>query len=80
MKKTAIKKTVSLRPDVWDYISKYSQGNASAFIHEAQYRNQHLKKSLIEGYRTMASDRRIADDIVLWDTTLIDGLRVEDNL
>jgi hypothetical protein len=81
MKKTAIKKTISLRPDVWEYITSHAQGNASAFINEAitQYRNQQLQKSLIKGYRAMASDPRLAKDIVLWDTTLMDGLSDEDN-
>jgi hypothetical protein len=81
MKKTAIKKTISLRHDVWEYVSSQAHGNASAFINEAisQYRNQQLHKSLIKGYRAMASDRKLADDLALWDTTLPDGLNDEDN-
>lgn len=81
MKTTVIKKTISLRPDIWDYVSSQAKGNASAFINEAlsQYRNQQLHKALIQGYRAMASDRRLAEDLVLWDTTLLDGLSDEDN-
>jgi hypothetical protein len=81
MKKTVIKKTISLQPDVWEYVSMQAQGNASAFINEAlsQYRGYQLQKGLIQGYRKMASDRRLADDLVLWDTTLLDGLDDEDH-
>jgi hypothetical protein len=81
MKKTAIKKTISLKPDVWEYVSSQAHGNASAFINEAisQYRSRQLHKTLIEGYRAMASDREIADDLALWDTTLLDGLSDEEN-
>jgi hypothetical protein len=81
MKKTVIKKTISLRPDVWEYVSIQAHGNASAFINEAlsQYRNQQLQKALIEGYQNMAADRQLVDDLTLWDTTLLDGLGDEDN-
>jgi hypothetical protein len=81
MRKTAVKKTVSLRPDVWEYISSQAQGNASAFINEAisQYRRRQLHKALIKGYKEMASDQSLADDLALWDTTLLDGMNDEDN-
>jgi hypothetical protein len=76
MKKTAIKKTISLRPEIWEYISSHAKGNASAFVNEAlsHYRSRELENALIKGYRTMASDRQLSDDLVLWDTTLMDGL------
>jgi hypothetical protein len=81
MKKPAVKKTISLRPDMWEYVSSQANGNASAFINEAlsQYRKQQLHKTMIQGYRTMASDPKLADDLSLWDTTLSDGLSDEDN-
>jgi hypothetical protein len=81
LRKTVVKKTISLRPDVWEYVSSQAHGNASAFINEAlsQYRNQQLQNALIKGYRTMASDRQFADDVNLWDTTLLDGLSDEGN-
>jgi hypothetical protein len=81
MKKTAVKKTISLQPDIWDYVSSNAQGNASAFINEAlsHYRSQQIKNALIKGYQIMASDRQLADDLALWDTTLLDGLSDEDN-
>jgi hypothetical protein len=81
LKKTVIKKTISLRPDVWEYVSIQAEGNASAFINEAisQYRNQQLQKSLIRGYQAMASDPELAEDLVHWDTTLLDGLDDEEH-
>jgi hypothetical protein len=81
MKKTAVKKTISLRPDMWEYVSSQANGNASAFINEAlsQYRIRQLHRSMIKGYRAMASDVKLADDLSLWDTTLLDGLIDEDN-
>ena len=81
MKKTAIKKTISLRPDMWEYVSSQANGNASAFINEAlaHYRRLRLQNALIKGYQTMATDRRLADDLVLWDTTLLDGIDNEEN-
>ena len=81
MKKTVIKKTISLRPEIWEYVSSEAQGNASAFINEAltQYRSEQIRKAMVKGYRTMASDRRLAEDMILWDTTLWDGLTDEDN-
>ncbi len=81
MRKTVIKKTISLQPDVWEYVSRHSQGNASAFINEAlsEYRSRQLHNAMITGYRAMASDRRLAEDLVLWDTTLLDGLNDEEN-
>jgi hypothetical protein len=81
MKKTVIKKTISLRPDIWEYVSSQANGNASAFINEAlaQYRSLHLQNAMIKGYQTMAADRHITDDLVLWDTTLLDGIDDEEN-
>jgi hypothetical protein len=40
---------------------------------------QQINNALIKGYRKMASDRQLADDLALWDTTLLDGLSDEDN-
>lgn len=76
MKKTVVKKTVSLQPDVWEYISSQANDNASAFINEAvrSYRRRQLREAMIEGYRAMASDPRLAEDLASWDTTLQDGL------
>jgi hypothetical protein len=81
MKKMAVKKTISLPQDMWEYVSSNANGNASAFINEAlsQYRIQQLQKNLVQGYRTMAADAKLADDLSLWDTTLLDGLSDEDN-
>jgi hypothetical protein len=81
MRSTVVKKTISLRPDVWEYVSSQAQGNASAFINEAlsEYRRQQLHKAMVRGYQAMASDRRLAEDLILWDTTLLDGLGDEDN-
>jgi hypothetical protein len=81
MKHTAIKKTISLRPDVWEYVSMQAHGNASAFINEAlsQYRSQQLQKAMIQGYQAMTTDQRLKDDLVLWDTTLLDGLDDDDH-
>jgi hypothetical protein len=81
MKKTAVKKTISLRPDVWEYVSSQANGNASAFINEAisEYRTRQLHKSMVEGYQAMASDSEILEDLELWDTALLDGLSDEDN-
>ncbi|GEM_PF-4440408 len=81
MKKTVVKKTVSLQPDVWEYISSQANDNASAFINEAvrSYRRQRLREAMIEGYRAMASDPRLAEDLAFWDTTLQDGLSDEDH-
>ena len=81
MKKRAVKKTVSLQADVWEYISSQAKDNASAFINEAlrDYRRWQLRKSLIQGYKAMASQEQLAKDLALWDTTLRDGLSDEDH-
>jgi DNA-binding phage protein len=81
MRKRAVKKTVSLQPDVWEYVASQAKGNASAFINEAlrDYRRRQLHKSMIQGYKAMASQAQIAEDLALWDTTLLDGLSDEDN-
>jgi hypothetical protein len=81
MRKTAVKKTVSLQPDVWEYVSSQAKDNASAFINEAlrDYRRRQLHKSLIQGYKAMASQEQLVKDLALWDTTLLDGLCDEDN-
>ena len=81
MRKRAVKKTVSLQPDIWEYVSSQAKDNASAFINEAlrDYRKQQLHKSLIQGYKAMASQAHLVKDLALWDTTLLDGLCDEDN-
>jgi hypothetical protein len=81
MRKTAVKKTVSLQADVWEYVSSQAKDNASAFINEAliDYRRRQLRKSMILGYKAMASQAQLAEDLALWDTTLLDGLSDEDN-
>ncbi len=81
MSKTVVKKTISLQPDLWDYVSRQARGNVSAFINEAlsEYRRRQLHKAMVKGYQAMSSDRRLAEDLVLWDTTLLDGLSDEDD-
>jgi hypothetical protein len=81
MRKTAVKKTVSLQPDVWEYVSSQAKDNASAFINAAlrDYRRRQIHKSLIQGYKAMASQPQFVKDLALWDTTLLDGLCDEDN-
>ncbi len=81
MRKTVVKKTVSLRPDVWEYIEAHAGGNASGFINEAvrDYRRRQMRTQLIAGYKSMASRPQMAEDLALWDTTLLDGLNDEDN-
>jgi hypothetical protein len=81
MRKTVVKKTVSLQPDVWEYVSSQAKDNASAFINEAlrDYRKRRLHQSMIQGYRAMASQAQFAEDLALWDTTLLDGLSDEDH-
>ena len=76
MKRTVVKKTISLRPDVWEYVSSQSQDNASSFINEAlrAYRKQQLHRKMVQGYKAMALDKRFVEDMSLWDTTLLDGL------
>ena len=81
MRKTTVKKTISLQPDVWEYVSRQAKDNASAFINEAlqDYRTRQLHQSMIRGYKAMASQAQIAEDLALWDTTLLDGLSDEDH-
>jgi hypothetical protein len=81
MRRTVVKKTISLQPDVWQYVSDHAGQNLSGFINEAlrSYRRSRLRRNMIAGYRAMASDRRIAEDLKLWDTTLDDGLDEEDH-
>ena len=81
MRKTVVKKTISLQPDVWEYVASQAKDNASAFINEAlcDYRRRQLRKSLIEGYKAMASGQQLEDDLALWDTTLLDGLNDEND-
>lgn len=81
MKKTVVKKTISLQPDVWEYVSGQARDNVSSFINEAlrTYRKQRLHRSMIQGYKALASDKRLAEDMALWDTTLLDGLDDEDH-
>ena len=81
MRRTVVKKTISLQPDVWQYVSDHAGENLSGFINEAlrSYRRSRLRRNMIAGYRAMASDRRLAEDLKLWDTTLDDGLDEEDH-
>ncbi len=81
MRKTVVKKTISLQADVWEYVESQAESNASAFINEAlrEYRRRQVHKRMIEGYKAMASQRQTAEDLALWDTTLLDGLNDEDN-
>ena len=81
MRRTVVKKTISLQPDVWQYVSDHAGENLSGFINEAlrSYRRSRLRRNMIAGYRAMASDRRLAEDLKLWDTTLDDGLEEEDH-
>ena len=81
MKRTVVKKTISLQPDIWEYVTSHAKDNASAFINEAvrEYRRRQIQTAMVKGYKAMASDRRLADDLVLWDTTLLDGLKDEDD-
>lgn len=80
MRKTAIKKTISLQPDVWDYVSQQAKENVSAFVNQVirAHRRRRFKKAMIEGYQAMANDKQLAEDLRLWDTTLLDGLDDED--
>jgi hypothetical protein len=81
MRKTVVKKTISLQPDVWEYVSSQAKDNASAFINEAlcEYRARRVRRAMIEGYKAMASNDQLAKDLVLWDTTLEDGLNDEED-
>ena len=81
MRKTVVKKTVSLQADVWEYVDSQSHGNASAFINEAlrDYRGRRLHASMVRGYKAMTSQARLAEDLALWDTALLDGLDDENN-
>ena len=80
MGKTVIKKTISLQPDVWDYVSRQAKDNVSAFINQVirGHRQRRLRKNTIEGYQAMADDTQLAEELRLWDTTLLDGLDDED--
>ena len=81
MRKTVVKKTISLQPDVWEYVSSQAKDNASAFINEAlcEYRARRVQRAMIEGYKAMASNGQLAKDLALWDTTLQDGLNDEED-
>jgi hypothetical protein len=81
MGKTSVKKTISLQAEVWEYVDSQADGNASAFINEAlrDYRRRQVHKRMIEGYKAMALQPQMAEDLALWDTTLLDGLNDEDN-
>lgn len=81
MRKTVVKKTISLQPDVWEYVSGEAEDNASAFINEVlrDYRGRHLHRKLVQGYKAMASREQLQADMALWDTTLMDGLADEDD-
>lgn len=81
MRKTAVKKTISLQPDVWEYISGQADDNVSAFINRVVrvHRRHTLRRDLMEGYRAMAADVELEEDLRLWDTTLLDGLNEEDD-
>ena len=81
MKRTVVKKTISLQPDVWEYVSSQAQDNASSFINEAlrAYRKQQLHRKMVQGYKAMALNKQLAEDRAQWDTTLLDGLSDEDH-
>lgn len=81
MRKRAVKKTVSLQPDVWEYISRHAGQNVSAFINRAvrAHRKQIMRRDLIEGYEAMAADVGQEEELRLWDTALLDGLSDEDD-
>ena len=79
MRKTVVKKTISLQPDVWEYICSQAKDNTSAFINEAlrDYGRRQRQRSLVKGYKAMSSQRQLQEDLTLWDTTLLDGLTDE---
>ncbi len=81
VRNNVIKKTISLQPDVWEYVYGQAKDNASAFINEAlrDYRRRQLKRDLIRGYKAMASRKQLQEDLALWDSTLLDGLADEDD-
>ena len=81
MSKTVVKKTISLQPDVWEYVASHAEDNVSAFINEAlsDYRRRKLHQALVQGYKAMASQQQLAEDLALWDTTLLDGINDEDD-
>jgi hypothetical protein len=81
MRNTVVKKTISLKADVWEYISSQAKNNASAFINEAlcEYRVRRVRRAMVEGYKAMASDDKLAKDMALWDTTLQDGFNDEED-
>ena len=80
MGKTVVKKTISLQPDVWDFISREANKNVSGFVNRVirAHRRQALEKALMEGYQAMAADKNLAEDLRLWDSALLDGLEDED--
>ncbi len=65
MKKTVVKKTVSLQPDIWEYISSRAKDNASALIKKAvrSHRRRYLHNEMIAAYKAMASDSKLAEDL-----------------
>jgi len=71
----------SEEPDVWEYVAGEAKNNASAFINSVirTHRERQIENALIEGYKAMACDRQLAEDISLWDTTLLDGMMDEDS-
>lgn len=75
MRKTVVKKTISLQPDVWEYASGQAKDNAGAIISEAlrAFRRRQRHRNLVKGYKAMSSQRRLQEDLALWDTTLLDG-------
>jgi|WetSurMetagenome_2_1015567.scaffolds.fasta_scaffold1066367_2 hypothetical protein len=81
MRKRAVKKTVSFQPDVWEYISSQAKDNASTFIYEAlcDFRRRRLHESVVQGSEAVASQIQLAEDLTLWDTTLLDGMNDEDD-
>jgi hypothetical protein len=81
MRQKVFKKTVSLQPDVWEYVSAQAKDNVSAFINEAlrDYSRRQRQRLLVKGYQAMSSQRQLQEDLALWDTTLLDGLTDEDD-
>jgi hypothetical protein len=81
LRRTVVKKTISLQPDVWEYVCDQAKRNLSGFINDAlrAHRRSRLQRAMIEGYKAMASDRRLAEELSLSDTTLLDGLDEEED-
>ena len=73
-KRAVVKKTVTLQPDVWEFVLSRAKGNISRFINEVlqSYHARQLTKDMMEGYQAMAADPKLAEDIKLWDTALAD--------